>query len=1518
MKSGNGGVRGVLNRSIRWELERLEQRLMLSGLVTGAPVADAGGFSNYFEIYDTVRYAPVARTFGPTVAGDSVGSAASSSTPVGLTPAQICHAYGMDQVTFGAITGDGTGQTIAIVGAYNAPTIVTDLHAFDQTFFPGQPDPSLTIVGQTGTPTLPGNDPAGPGAAQSWSTETSLDVEWAHAMAPKAGILLVEANSHYYFDLYAAVDVARNWAGVSEVSMSWGNSEGTGQSSYDVHFTTPAGHAGVTFLAATGDKGKGVSYPSTSPNVLAVGGTTLNVDGSGNYLSEIGWSGSGGGVSAYESQPPYQQPIVSASYRAVPDVAADADPATGVPVYDAYDFGTSSPWAQIGGTSLACPLWAGMIAVANQGRAVAGMSSLDGLTGTLPAIYKAPAADFRDITSGNNGYPAGVGYDLVTGMGTPVANGLIPYLLPIIGLPSRLGFPQPPANTTAGNVINGLSGVRVAVQDPGGTTIPTNSSTVTLTLSRGTFAGGGITATATAVNGIAIFNNLIIDAVGNYTLTASDGALKSATSGSFTINVAAADKLGFTLLPHNTVVATVMTPTVAVAVQDPFGNTVTTNNSTVTLTLSGGTFADGSTVVTAMTANGVATFSNLIINVPGKYTLTAGDGSLTGVASFQFTILPLPTAVVSVNRASPAGAVTDASSVAYAVTFSEPVTGVTSADFQLAISGAISTSSTIVVSPGGGYNSVYTVTVNNISGHGTLGLNLVDNGSILNQAGNHLANSAATFLPVQTFAAGPNPDLAAMADVNGDGKPDLVVTNEFSATGCALLGNGDGTFQAPQTFAIGTQPASVTAADLNGDGKPDLILTYAANSTIGVLLGNGDGTFQAQRTFVASARPDSFAVADLNGDGKLDLVTVYYWGNSINVMLGNGDGTFQPPQTYATSQQTGDIAVADVNGDGQPDLVVADGYGHLDVFPGNGDGVFQTPKTITVTGMSAADVTVADVNGDGRADLVVSDSQQRVWALLGNGDGTFRVQQNIATLFTYPDPVVADINGDGKPDIVFGNDSSGGYDELLGNGDGTFQALKIFPAAQETGIFALADLNGDGKPDLLAICYLPYTVGVCLGNNVFTGQVYTIEQPMQLAFTHPPTGATAGSVINGSTGVQVAVEDSGGTTVNTDSSVVTLTLSGGSFASGGNTTSVAAVNGVAKFSNLVINAAGSYTLNASDGALTGATSGNFTISAAAAAKITFTQQPAFGMAGLALSPALVLAIQDTFGNTVAANNSTVTLTLSGGTFADSGTTETATAAGGAATFSNLIIAAKGNYTLTASDGSLTGATSGSFTVYALGDVNHDGPADAADIDAVYAHFGDATGRYDLNGNGSVNQTDVDYLVRSVLQTGYGDTNMDRKIDFADFQVLLDHWQNSGQGWANGDFTGNGTVDFGDFQRLLDNWNPVGLDAAPQSDGTSMTSAAIAPAMPLTTPAVLTAAATASVPTNDPINLLSRNVMPAAVLVRNTNPSALPSAEAWRPTRPATRQLRHSAVSINNTDAGTLDLLTPLHSKPVMA
>lgn len=376
--------------------------------------------------------AVVLQRSGPSKGAKAGASPNNSSGPVGFSPTQISHAYGFDNVKFNNNTtvGNGAGQTVAIIDAYYDPNIVSDLHQFDTQF--GLADPTFNVIDQNGiainSSHHPNTDPAGPG--NSWALEQTLDVEWVHAMAPQAAIVLVETNDANFLNLIEnAAPVAAARAGVSVVSMSFGASEWSQEGQLDSFMTTPGGHQGVTFVVSTGDSGSPAEYPAVAPNVVALGGTSLTLAANGDYSSEAGWSGSGGGLSTYESQPAYQNGIVtqSSTQRAAPDVAMDANPNTGVAVYDSWD-NSSLPWAQVGGTSLSAPLFSGLLAVANQGRAAHSLGTLDGVNDTLPKLYSAPASLYHDITTGKNPLHAGPGYDLVTGRGSPLADQLIAYL----------------------------------------------------------------------------------------------------------------------------------------------------------------------------------------------------------------------------------------------------------------------------------------------------------------------------------------------------------------------------------------------------------------------------------------------------------------------------------------------------------------------------------------------------------------------------------------------------------------------------------------------------------------------------------------------------------------------------------------------------------------------------------------------------------------------------------------------------------------------------------------------------------------------------------------------------------------------------------------------------------------------------------------------------------------------------------------------------------------------------------
>jgi hypothetical protein len=388
----------------------LESSLSLETTTTSIPDAST-----------TVVLKGRAPAFAPAASADPL----TLSAP--FTPAQIRHAYTVDQISFNGTAGDGTGQTIAIIDAYHTPSIISDAAAFSTRFslpqFNISGGPTLTVLNQSGGTTPPANVPSN----SNWDLESSLDVQWAHAMAPGANIVLFESNSSSFGDLFAAVSTAAAYPGVTAVSMSFGSGEFSSETFYDGTFRTPNGHPNVTFTASTGDDGKPGMYPAYSPNVVAVGGTSLTINNDSSWGGESGWSGGGGGISLYESQPSYQSGKVnglSSTKRTIPDISMDANPNTGVYVLDTNDGG----WFTVGGTSLSSPMVAGLVAITNQGRALAGLDPLDGRTQTLPLLYNQPASMFHDVTTGNNGFAAGAGYDLVTGIGSPIGNLLVPAL----------------------------------------------------------------------------------------------------------------------------------------------------------------------------------------------------------------------------------------------------------------------------------------------------------------------------------------------------------------------------------------------------------------------------------------------------------------------------------------------------------------------------------------------------------------------------------------------------------------------------------------------------------------------------------------------------------------------------------------------------------------------------------------------------------------------------------------------------------------------------------------------------------------------------------------------------------------------------------------------------------------------------------------------------------------------------------------------------------------------------------
>jgi subtilase family serine protease len=323
-----------------------------------------------------------------------------SASPSGLTPNQVKAAYHLPLA--------GGKGTIAIIDAYDNATVEGDLNVFSAAF-------KLPMCDRK-NPCFEKHKMASSVKTDSgWAFESALDVEWAHAIAPQAKILLIEAATPSGANLLAAIDYAASRKDVVAVSMSWGGAEFPEEASLDGHFISKTG---AVFFASSGDNGAGVSWPAASPNVVGVGGTTLAFSAAGDFLSETAWSGSGGGVSGYEPEPDWQASYRiprAKSKRAVPDVSYNADTASGFPVYKTS--GTSKKnWYVVGGTSAGAPQWAAIHAL--------------GGSVSLAKLYTAKAsADslkyFRDVTSGSNGdcayyCDARKHYDYVTGLGSPL------------------------------------------------------------------------------------------------------------------------------------------------------------------------------------------------------------------------------------------------------------------------------------------------------------------------------------------------------------------------------------------------------------------------------------------------------------------------------------------------------------------------------------------------------------------------------------------------------------------------------------------------------------------------------------------------------------------------------------------------------------------------------------------------------------------------------------------------------------------------------------------------------------------------------------------------------------------------------------------------------------------------------------------------------------------------------------------------------------------------------------------
>ncbi len=353
-------------------------------------------------------------------------------------------------------------------------------------------------------------------------------------------------------------------------------------------------------------------------------------------------------------------------------------------------------------------------------------------------------------------------------------------------------------------------------------------------------------------------------------------------------------------------------------------------------------------------------------------------------------------------------------------------------------------------------------------------------------------------LPAQTVAfiqrnqvpTGQNPSALAVADITGDGEPDLIVANQGAASLSILRGLGNGFFQPLITEDTGISPHAIAVGDFNQDGRLDLAVANFASNNVDIFLGYGNGNFRLFGS-LAAAGPSAIAVADFNGDGRLDLAVVATNSNSVSIFLGNGNGGFLPFFTSTVGDRPVSIATADFNGDGRLDLAVANMASNtVSILLGTGVGIFLAPRNFSA-GELPAYIALADFDGNGTIDIAVANatgfSVGSISLLLGFGNGGFTSPITFAAGSNPSFLVTGDFNLDGKPDLAVANTASDTISIFLGVGNGFFLPPINFVTGSAPEWISVVDLNADGRPDLLVANSKSNTVSILINYTVGVG-----------------------------------------------------------------------------------------------------------------------------------------------------------------------------------------------------------------------------------------------------------------------------------------------------------------------------------------------------------------------------------------------------------------------------------------------
>ncbi len=1261
--------------------------------------------------------------------------------------AQIRSAYGINSIpAFGTTPADGTGQTIALVEAGNEPTILSDLDSFDQAMSVSlsssesiyqqygaassfanvynQSGANITAdIASSGSNGVPAEDPTG-----HWEGEETLDVEWAHAIAPGARIDIIEVNddSNWPTNLLIGEKLAASLPGVTSISNSFGLTEWSGETSYDSStFVTPANHPGVTFLTASNDNGAAVYpsppsnpapgvgnngyYPATSPNVVSVGGTQLALQNDG-YGSETAWSFPSPADTTNYGGPGFlptgSWASQSGGFSGTVGVAAGGSSALGswtIPITATNTgWGTevSATWVPVAGaaTNATYTVYDGTPAsgtilgtvTVDQSKAPAGTS--DG-----GSQFQELGVFFPTLSSSGDG-------TLTVVLNAATANGQV--------VADAVGAAQAWASTGGPTPFESEPAYQKPFQNTGYRVTPdvsfdaSQNSGVDLDF-RGNMGNGafGTSLSSPCWAGlIAIVNQGRVYYGGTslnspadptqtlealYSLPASDfhdittgyNGYSAGTGYDFVtgrgspianllvpdlVSYGLATKLAVTTAPPSSTTAGAIF-SLKVSAETSLGTVVTGYSGSLTIALSAG--PNGASLggtLTQPVVDGVATFSDVVLDQAGSgYQLRITGGNLTPATTGSIRVTPAAAYQLAVTtQPSTTATAGQAFAVQPVVAEEDRFGNVVTGDSSSQVSATLATG----VGPLQG-----TVTANFVRGIATF-TNLADNTaetiSLEFTSGNLQGHSDSIVVapgPVAALVLDLAPPSTAVAGQAFTAQP---VIYEEDRYGNVLTGDNRTVVTAAIGQGAGPLLGTAQATVLGGIATfSDLADTTAGTITLSFSIPVAG--VQAVTSGAIAIRPAAASKLVLD-QGPTDVTA----GSAIS-----------PAVTVEVEDQYGNVVTGDTSsvtltlnggtfegGGSTATAVVASGvatFGNLKIDAAGSDSLTASDTEVTSTITSGS----FKVRPAAVSRLVVQ-TQPSMTATAGVA---FAVQ-----------PVVAEEDRYGN--VVTG-DNTTVVTAAIGHGAGPLQGTA--QATVSGGVATFAGLS-DTAAGTITLSFSIPAAGVA---PVTSGSI-TISpaSASQLAFTQQPNDAVAGSAISPSVGV--AVEDPYGNVVTSDGSTVTLSLSPGTFAGGSSTISATANAGVATFTGLIIDATGNYTLAMSDGSLRPQGTGtSFKVTPAAASRLAFAQQPTNVTAGSAINPAPSVQVLDAFGNVVTGDTSTITLTLNGGTFADGSSMATAAASSGVATFPSLVVDAAGSDTITATDGTLqSSGASGSFTV----------------------------------------------------------------------------------------------------------------------------------------------------------------------------------------------------------------------------